>query len=358
MIEQGLGGNGIMIKSHANGFVAYDYGEWMGSLSAVNNESMYMINVNAPHTLSLTGDFTLPAQHPITLVPGWTWMGYPMYAYTDINEALSNLNPTNNDLVKTQTGFATYDEIMGWTGTLNTLNPGMGLMYHSLKNQTMSFVYTEGSKGDALVENITAEGNHYRPNASAYPYTMNMIAVVELEGVEARNGEFEVSAFVNNECRGSVRLLYVEALERYLAFLTVAGDEAATLTMKLVDLETGMEYIGEQHLEFEPDAIVGSLKHPVMLRFNATTTQCDIYLLQYELYPNPVKGGEVVKLILNGEVNGDVRVEVLDALGTVVSKETMTQIPASVRAPKTSGVYMIKVITDDHRIYGCKLIVK
>ena len=358
MMEESLGNNGVMIKSHADGFVTYDAGMWMGSLNALNNESMYLVNVNASCVLNMIGDFATPEQHPITLTPGWTWAGYPSAFAADINVALSNLNPNDGDIIKSQNSFAAYDESIGWSGTFNTLAPGVGLMYYSNNGQTVSFVYNEGAKGGVLRENITADGNLNVPSLSSYPYNMNMIAVVELDGTEARNADLELAAFVGNECHGSVRLLYVEALDRYMAFLTIAGNDAATLTMRLVDAETGMEYVSEQDFVFEANAIHGTLREPVVLQFNAMTTQCDAYQLQYELYPNPVKGGEFVKLNTNGEVRGEVKVEVVNALGAVVSTELVDSFPASVKAPKVPGIYMIKVIVDENRIYSCKLIVK
>ena len=356
MMEDGLGENGILIKSQRNGFVTYDEGLWMGSLSSLNNESMYLVNVSASTVLSMAADFVSPAQHAITLAPGWTWAGYPSASAADINEAFSNLNAVDNDMVKSQGGFATYAEGIGWVGSLNKLVPGAGLMYNSKNNQTVSFVYNEGAKDGVLRENVTADGNHYVPKVSAYPYNMNMMAVVELDGSEVRSGEFELAVFAGDECRGSVRLLYVEALDRYIAFLTVVGDEAATLTMRLVDTETGMEYESEQCFVFETNAVIGSLKEPVALRFNATTTACDTYLSEMQLYPNPVKANE--SLNLNLPINKEVRVEVVNALGAVVSAETVNSFPASVKAPKTPGIYMVKVSSDEKGSYSYKLIVR
>ena len=355
MMENGLGQNGLMIKSQSDGFVTYDE-FWMGSLQAVNSESMYLVNVGVPTVLSMAANFVAPAQHPITLAPGWTWMGYPMASAADIEDAFANLTPVDNDMVKSQRGFATYAEGIGWVGSLNTLTPGAGLMYHSLNNQPQTFAYSEGAKGVELRENLTAEGNRYMPQVSAYPHNMNMVAVVELEGVEARDIELELSAFVGNECRGSIRLLYVEALDRYLAFLTVSGNEAGTLTMRLVDAETGMEYESEQQFEFEPDAILGTVKQPVVLRFNTVVTQCESYLSQFELYPNPVKGNEMLRL--NMPVDKEVRVELVNALGATVSTETVTSFPASLKAPKTPGVYTVKVTSADKGCQSYKLIVR
>lgn len=356
MMEESLGQNGVMIKSQSSGFVTCEEGLWMGSLNAVDNESMYLINVNAPSVISMEADYATPSQHPITLVPGWSWIGYPSATATSVNVAFANMNPVDNDMVKSQDGFAVYAQGMGWFGTLNTLVPGNGLMYNSNNSQTVSFVYQESARGDLLRKNITAEGNHYIPAISAYPYNMNMIAVVELEGAEVRNPNLELAAFAGYECCGSVKLQYVEALDRFMAFLTIAGRDAASLDLRLVDTETGVEYQCDQNFVFEVNDVVGSLKDPVVLRFNATTTQCETYLTQMVVYPNPVNANETV--IFNMTLNKEVRIELVNTLGSVVDSETVSSFPFSMKAPKVPGIYMVKVSSNDDGCYCYKLIVR
>ena len=358
MMTQGLGENGVMIKSQYQGFLTYDGGMWMGNLNSINNESMYLINTSANTVLSMAGNYAVPAQHALTLNPGWNWIGYTMASAADVNMALGNLNATNGDIVKAHNGFASYVNGMGWLGSLNTFTPGEGFMYHSNKNTNVTFTYSEGAKGGELRQNITAEGNHYVPKMNAYPFNMSMMAVVEIEGTEVHDGAFEMAAFAGNECRGSVRLMDVEALNRYMAFLTIAGDETTTLSFRLLDLETGMTYYSDQSIVFEADAIVGDPMEPFTLRFMPAVTNCGESALAYDVYPNPVKAGEWVSLNGHSSLTSKVRVEVVNAMGVVVSVETLNSQPATLKTPAVPGVYMMRVITEGKGSQVYKLIVE
>ena len=149
-LEEALGTNGLMIKSQNNGYASYlaGYG-WYGSLSGVNNESMYQMRVGISCTLELTGLAVHPADHPITLVTGWNWIGYPVTTSMSIEEALSGITPHTGDMLKSQnSGYASYLEGFGWYGSLSTLEPGMGLMYKSNNSQPVTFTFpTENGGG-------------------------------------------------------------------------------------------------------------------------------------------------------------------------------------------------------------------
>ncbi len=358
MMEDGLGDNGVMIKSQQNGFVMYDLGEWMGALTSMNNESMYLINVNTPCSVVFNGMMADPAQHPITLAPGWNWIGYPSAAAADINTALANLQPHEGDVVKTQEAFSQYSDELGWTGGLNTLTPGDGLMYRSLNNQTMNFVYVTESKDGVLKKNITHEDSHFVPAMNAYPYNMSVMAVVELDNQELRDSRYELAAFVGDECRGSVKLHYVKALDRYVTFLTVAGDKAATLRWKLYDTVTDKTYANDDEAVFEADAVMGGVKSPVTMRFNSVTAQTGEWLSSTKIWPNPVKAGETIRIDLPSNSRHATRVEVVNALGVVVNTVTLNDTSITLKAPMVPGLYLVRVASEEGECHGFKLIVK
>ena len=358
MMEDGLGDNGVMIKSQQNGFVMYDLGEWMGALTSMNNESMYLINVNTPCSVVFNGMMADPAQHPITLAPGWNWIGYPSAVAADINTALANLQPHEGDVVKTQEAFSQYSEELGWMGGLNTLTPGDGLMYRSLNNQTMNFVYVTESKDGVLKKNITHEDSHFVPAMNAYPYNMSVMAVVEFDNQELRDSRYELAAFVGDECRGSVKLHYVKALDRYVAFLTVAGDKAATLRWKLYDTVTDKTYANDDEAVFEADAVMGGVKSPVTMRFNSVTAQTGEWLSSTKIWPNPVKAGETIRIDLPSNSRHATRVEVVNALGVVVNTVTLNDTSITLKAPMVPGLYLVRVTSEEGECHGFKLIVK
>ena len=357
MLEEGLNPNGVMIKSQTDGFLSYANGMWIGTLDAITNEKMYLVNTTEDSEVTLTGPVAHLNAHPIILNPNWTWVGYPSPFATDINDALANLNPAEGDMMKSQSGFATYMAGSGWFGSLNTLNPGMGLMYQSHNSQAVTLTYSAGMNC-SLRANVTAENNHWVPDIHAYPNNMSIMAVVELNGVELQDNRYELAVFSGNECRGSIRLMYVEPMRRYVAFLSVAGEEDAELRLALYDTMTDETYFNTtDYLNFEANAVVGSLHSPYVVRFGGTEELDELGAESVILYPNPVPAGHLFQIELPAESKG-ARVSIINALGSVVSTTDLYAKPATLRAPDVPGIYTVRVMTSKHGTYCRKLIVK
>ena len=247
----------------------------------------------------------------------------------------------------------------GWYGSLNTLEPGMGLVYYSAGGDDIVLTYPGGgSKSGERKENVTSEGNRWEPDMHAYADNMTVVAAVELDGEELRGSGYELAVFAGGECRGSVRLMYVEPVNRYMAFLTVGGDETMEMSYALYNVETGEEYYGAQEsLEFEVDGMEGSLEAPRVIRFNSTSVGDKLAQSIY-VYPNPVERGERFSLGMNDSEERPVRIEMINALGVLVKAETLSQWPASMVAPATAGVYTLKIVVDDKTVVCKRLIVK
>ena len=144
-LEEALGGNALHIVSQ-NGSASYlpDYG-WDGSLTELEPSKMYMIEISTPCTLSLSGTPVNLSECPISLNPGYTWIGYPLAQSMSVNEALSGLTPAVGDVIKSQNGMAMYTGI-SWQGTLTHLEPGKGYIYKSNATTDKTFTYPSLSK--------------------------------------------------------------------------------------------------------------------------------------------------------------------------------------------------------------------
>ena len=337
-LQDDLGSSGLTIKSQNDGFNSYLEGlGWYGTLNTINNESMYQVRMNENYfsLVTFTGLAANPVFHPISLNPGWTWIGYPVNASMSVEDAFSGITPTTGDMVKSQDdGFASYLEGLGWYGALNTLAPGMGLMYKSNNGSAITLVCPNSGTRTDLEANQTTASNHWQPNLNAYADNMSVMAVVEVDGIELEGGNYELAAFADGECRGSAKLMYVEPLNRCMAFMTIAGDEATELCFKLYNAETGtvVETVYTPSLQYETNAIVGSLTEPYVVRFDGTTgvaEASDSHIVGSKLYvKSPNKGSVVVS----------------DVLGRVVfSQQTngACVIDLDMLAPNT--LYIIKV---------------
>jgi hypothetical protein len=356
MLENGLNPNGVMIKSQRDGFVSYAGGMWIGTLDGISNEKMYLVNTNEASDVTFTGPVANMMNHPITLNHNWTWIGYPSPFALDINDALANLNASEGDVVKTQSNFATYSTNDGWSGSLNQLTPGMGLMYQSHNSQPVTFNYGVGMSR-ALKANLTAENNHWVPDIHAYPNNMSIMAVVELNGEELQDERYELAVFNGSECRGSARLVYVPSLRRYVAFLTVTGEDDVELYLALYDTRKGKAYYNTTDCpNFEANAVLGSLSMPFVARFGGATELDELDVPNIELYPNPVVAGHLFQMEMPAECQG-ARVSIVNALGAVISTTDVYDEPAIMRAPAVPGVYTVRIVTDKQGTFTRKLIV-
>lgn len=352
MLENGLSANGYMISSQSA--FATNYGEygWYGSLTSLNNESMYKVKMNEDDYAIVSGHLADPAEHPITLSTGWNWIGYVLSYSDDINNAFANIEPTAGDMIKSQYAYAQYYEGYGWYGSLNTISIGQGLMYKSMNEEPVTLVYGDVPERGELKANLTAENNYWVPDMNAYPSNMTIMAVVELNEAELQSDNYELAAFVNGECRGSVKLIYAEPIDRYVAFLTVAGEESAEMSFGLYNAQSGAVYYSGDNMTFNADAMVGNPGAPVIIRFEGNNNANG-----FMVYPNPVANGENITIVLSTETES-AEAAVINALGEVVSVETLTQSQTSIALPSVSGVYTIRIITENNDTYFRKVVVK
>ena len=343
-LENSIGSAGMIIKSRANGYVeAYDYNgatNWYGTLNSINNEQMYKIRTNAACNAIIVGDLASPANHPITINNGWNWIGFPCNQNVGVDVALSGFTPANNDIIKGRNGYTTYysdGNYNMWYGTLNTFEPGKGYMYRSNSSTTKTLTFQMG-RGEAANENITTENNHYRPNGDSYADNMTITAVLELNGEELRSDDYELAAFVGDECRGSVQLMYVEPIDRYIAFLMVYGEQSETLSFRFTDgTQSGMS---SDDMVYVADGVAGTMTDPVTLRFE-TLSVGQNEALDVVVYPNPSEG------VFNIQGQDIRKIEVFNAYGqVVVSKEIKNDCLQIDLSPYADGVYMLRVITD------------
>ena len=360
MLQEGLGSNGVTIRSQASGFTDYypGYG-WYGSLSSINNESSYKVITNAPCTVTMTGAAAVLSQHPITVSYGWTWIGYLPSTAMSINAAMAGMDATQGDRLKSQQGYSDYYPGYGWYGSLNTIEPGMGLMYYSTNSNPVTFTYPDGNRGGEFKANLTAEDNHWKPNTYAYSDNMTVMAVVELNDEELNTENYELAAFAaNGECRGSVKLTYAEPLHRYVAFLTISGKDAAELSFRLYNTETNEEYYdAEESLDFVADAMMGEADDLYTIHFKGTAGM-DEFANRVQVYPNPVNAGERFSIGMASVETYPVHVEIVNALGVETLRATSVQTPVSIVAPATAGVYTLRITVEGKGTVVRKLVVK
>ena len=171
------------------------------------------------------------------------------------------------------------------------MTPGEGYMYQSHAPEGFTFHYPEVSalqylhapmrtndpygEADRMNEvnkemsNVKSQiSNVFTPVTDPYSGNMSIIARV-MNGDKAVHG-VEVGVFAGDECRGAATEEFssVNTTDGYW-FLTVAGDEAAPLTIKVHDPTTGETITIQQTLTYTDDATLGSLDEPYIIQLNA-----------------------------------------------------------------------------------------
>ena len=335
MIEEALGENGLQIKNQT-AFVSNSSSGWYGSLTSVSVESMYMIETYATHELTLSGDKVNPENHPITIGTNWKWISYLLSENIDVEEALSTINPSHGDYIKSKTVFSQYYDGIGWVGALNTMTPGEGYMYQNTSGTTKTLVYPSNSSSKERKANVTTEDNHWIADAGRYANNMSMIAFVK-DNLET---EYEIGAFVGEELRGSARPIYIEALDSYLIFMTIYGEANEEITFKYYDVNNAEEEIvfTKENVIFSTNAVLGSVDNPIAMMFD-TEGIGENLSDGINIYPNPANVNSEINLGMTCD-----RVEIYNTLSVKIAEYSNVN---KIDGMKTAGVYMIRVMNDN-----------
>jgi len=334
MIKDDKGGS-LMLQG-ANG--------WQGELDFIN-EGMYMTNFGTPVTLNLTAAPADPAAHPITIATGWNWIGFISSEPMTVEEAMSNITPNNDDLIKSTDGSWTYSA-GSWVGELPAMEPGQGYMYYN-RGAEMTLVYPASAKG--VVRSLPVE-KYWSTNVHEHATNLVVMATLDESQFAMGEGNYEIGAFVNGECRGSSRLL--KTSNGYVALVLVHGEYDETISFKLYDVTNAM-VVGssEEQLRYVSNAIVGSVEEPMVLHFRGIT-DVNEEGNSLSVFPNPTKD--------NVKIQGQAieTVSVYNALGQCLINETYgnaTDLELNLSG-LSAGVYTVSIRTNGTVIN--KLVVK
>ena len=354
MLENALGNNGVIIKDKTHSAVYYEgYNRWIGSCP-ITNEGSYMVQVNNGCTFSFTGTWADPDEHPIEIKANdWTWIGYPVNQSQGIASALANFEPAPGDVVKTGSVSSVYfSTALGWRPATFTFNPGVGYRYQSnaTSNKTLTYAKPSGSRG--LDESIIADELHWEANYNVTEGNITLIAKVYVDGLEQRDENLELGAFVNGECRGSAKLFYIEQpVDAYYVIMNIAGEEGDEIDFELFNAEDGsVKTESTTRLVFRDNDVVGEPGNPYSINFNGKNGS-DIVL-----FPNPVNRNQTFTLgIPSCETIS--MVTITDVLGsTVYQKIDAKQL--QINGLPTPGIYLVKVVCESGNLYYGRIVVE
>ena len=136
--------SGIKITSQSNGFISWNGSSWRGSLNSIDVSQMYVIEVPAACEISLEAMPIDPAEHPITIVNGVNWIGFPFSASMTLTNAFDGFAVNGDKVSSLNGGSANYQG--SWSGGLSSLQPGQGYKFESTTTAPRTFTFPTGAK--------------------------------------------------------------------------------------------------------------------------------------------------------------------------------------------------------------------
>ncbi|MGM9726319.1 MAG: T9SS type A sorting domain-containing protein, partial [Prevotella sp.] len=322
---------------------------FVGNLKVLNPSEGYKLFVSDPVQNTWSGIAYRADSTIIQLYKGWNWIGYVPINSMGINEALANLEPSENDVLKTLDAFATYSDGK-WTGTLDKMDQAVGYMYYSGKNTTFKYpyknVYSILPEPSMSAKIIAASPWQYNPNA--YSDNKTIIAEVYDDSGKALEGVYSVGAFVGKECRGMGK--YVDGL----LYLTVHGtiSDNEKITFKAYENATSNECDIKETLEMD-GVQTGTVKAPFVFHTSNTTGISKVTSF-LNIYPNPVRN----TMYINGDTDLIEDLKILSSNGSVVYSANKYNPEGIDVTALLSGVYIVALKTNEGYQYKKIIVLK
>ncbi len=311
-----------LIKSQT-AFANYINGSgWIGSLSDVNNTSMFQFLADKRDTINMVGNPIDLSTTSITVSSGWNWISYLPLEPLEVDTALASLSPSNGDIIKNQTAFAQYVTGFGWLGNLTYMQAPEGYLLKLASGGNITYPTSSFTGGNADDRNET-EGNHspWTVNPMLYEHNMTIIGMLSDEGLNITSEQQTIGAFVGEEVRGIADAMYVESLGTWYFFLTLYANQSGDLLkFKLYDDATGEMVDLNEEMFFLIDAHLGSVEEPepFTLSISSETEETTALSNQFLVQPNPFRDETRIVFYSKGET---AQLVITDALGRVVEYE-------------------------------------
>jgi hypothetical protein len=147
---------------------------------------------------------------------------------------------------------------------------------------------------------------------------MTLIAEITFaEKYDLEMGRLVVAGYINDECRGTGKVEWVNSLGAYRIIFSLAGnpiDVGQEVTFKLFDTLNGVTKTAHNQESFNLERILGTMDQPLLLFENIRLHEKDYFLEQN--MPNPFSGQTTIEYILPKDEK--VRIFVSDPSGRII----------------------------------------
>lgn len=286
-------------------------GRWIAlsnGLDKIQIANGYQLYLAKADTLKLTGRNA--AMPELSINAGWNLIGNPYSNPVNINTSLYGTAFSNLALLKNDVQAGDYDSAnLRWNG-ISQLIPNKSYL---LRNRKISFATYRSNTPDlncaALVKN-------------RYELNMTFLAGVQINGQLQQSDAVFVRAFRGSECRGSGKLEFVPALNKYLLNLFVYSDTLGeTIHFKIYDAANDRWYDVPDSLKVRTDWTFGTPASPYIFSNRRDVTSIENWdmasrQLSMQLYPNPAD--QQFRVMVDLPRAEQLQLEITDATGRTV----------------------------------------
>lgn len=343
------------VKNEQYGFASWTKRNgWMGQLTAIDNDQMYLVHSSQPQSLHISGPVVDPTSHKLTIrgakadgTARWNYISYLPSDNFTLKEALAGYDAKEGDIVKSQTQMAMYSGNLGWIGSLTYMENGKGYMLQRQSQDDAQLQYPSKTSVGRKAKAVKSADD-----ATAYfPYAANMTAVVEVEGVDLQQGDRLVS-YVAGEPRG-----YAEAIAlpdgRTVFMLTIGGDKPEAVDVT-VERDGDVVAKAPSAVSYAANSNVGTLSEPMRISFLGT--EGGLYI-----YPSPFYSQLKIRATVDRDAYTDVYVSDMSGKRIVAWNDCNTggnvDITWNAGNSVPAGVYIVSIAVDGN-VYSMKAIKK
>ena len=130
----------ITITSQNNGYTNWNGDSWRGSLNPFEVNQMYVIEVPETCEINLSAMPVNPTEHPITIVNGTNWIGFPFSESMNLSNAFSDFAVNGDKIWAPNGSFANFNG-NNWEGGFSALQPGQGYKYEVTTTGVRTFEF-------------------------------------------------------------------------------------------------------------------------------------------------------------------------------------------------------------------------
>jgi len=332
-------------------YTSYALG-WTGTLKYPDNLSLYKMKVATAQSLAVNGTAVNVTTTAIPLKKAqWNYISYLLQFNCTLQEALAGYQASEEDVIKSQTGFAMYSAQNGWIGSLTYLEPGKGYMLYRKRATDTTFRYpaiTASQIGGRVLPGGVINADQ-RPVQGNFSYSDNMTVIAVLApGFDLRSGD-SIMAYVNGEIRGKAKPILNSLINKNTWFFNIGGGAEQPIVFIV---ERGGSVVAQSStvVNYGSNKVVGTLSKPLELQF---VKLADLVTVN----PNPFNQQTTINVDLSrltGSNEQVIQLSVFDVTGRTVWGMPLQKISGlkytatwngknHAGAVCSSGVYIVQV---------------